>query len=279
MSGNELLRPRLIALDLDGTLIDESLTLRPRVVDAIERVRALGITVTIVTGRMFTATRPFAKRLGIESPVACYQGAAIFEASNGRLVSETPVPHDVALEIYAFAKSHGLHVQFYAGDRFFVESINRYSELYARLAMTQPVVVASLPAAFEGRGSTKVNLVTEPERTPAIAAELRSHLGDRAYVTRSNPEFIEMLHPAVNKGRAFVQVAELLNVPLEQTMAIGDSYNDVPLLGAAGFGIAMGSAPSELKDVADAVVDGWKEDGAAEALERYVIGVEVSGRS
>jgi len=270
VNGNGRVRPRLVALDLDGTLIDESLTLRPRVIEAVERVRAMGVTVTIVTGRMFSATRPFAERLGIDSLVACYQGAAIFQVSSGAIVSETEVPHDVALQIYDFAKSRSLHVQFYAGDRFFVEQVNQYSELYARLAMTQPVVVPSLPAAFEGRGSTKVNIVTEPRRTGPLAAELRELLAGRAYVTRSNPEFVEMLHPAVNKATALEKIAGLLGVPLDQTMAVGDSYNDVPLLRTAGFAVAMGSSPAELKSVADAVVDAWNGDGAAEALERYV---------
>jgi hypothetical protein len=96
-------------------------------------------------------------------------------------------------------------------------------------------------------------------------------LGARAYVTRSLPEFVEVLDPAVNKGAALRFVAARLGVPIEQTAAIGDSWNDALLLAAAGFGIAMGSAPSELRAAADAVVSDLEHDGVAEAIERYVM--------
>jgi hydroxymethylpyrimidine pyrophosphatase-like HAD family hydrolase len=130
--------------------------------------------------------------------------------------------------------------------------------------------VPSLPEAFAGRDSTKVNVVTDIARTPECEALMRRVCGDDAYVTRSNPEFVEMLSPQVDKGRALALVAEHWGVPLSRVMAVGDSYNDVPLLRAAGFGVAMGSAPEQLKREADAVVGDVEHDGVAEAIERFV---------
>ena len=262
--------PQLIALDLDGTLVEPLHPVRPAVVAAVKRAAAAGARFTIVTGRMYVGAAPFAKLLGVEGPIVCYQGAVLADAATGRFEREVPLANAVALRIYAAGKEHGYHVQFYRDDRFYVEELNDYAKLYARISGSEPIVVPSLPEAFAGRDSTKVNIVTDIARTPDCEALMRRVCGDDAYVTRSNPEFVEMLSPQVDKGRALALVAEHWGVPLARVMAVGDSYNDVPLLRAAGFGVAMGSAPEQLKREADAVVGDVEHDGVAEAIERFV---------
>jgi Cof subfamily protein (haloacid dehalogenase superfamily) len=266
------IRPLLIAIDLDGTLVEPLRPARPAVVDAVKRAVAAGVKATIVTGRMYVGAEPFAKLLEIEGPIVCYQGAVVADAQTGRFEREVALPNAVALRIYAAAKEHGYHMQFYRDDHFYVEERNAYADLYARISGTEPVVVASLPEAFAGHDSTKVNVVTDVSRTPECFALMKRVCGDDAYVTRSNPEFVEMLNPQVDKGRALALVAERHGVPMDRVMAIGDSYNDLPLLRAAGFGVAMGSAPQELKAEADAVVADVAHDGVAEAIDRFVFG-------
>ena len=263
--------PQLLALDLDGTVVEPLHSVRPAVVDAVARARAAGVRVTLVTGRMYAGAAPFAKLLGIEGPIVCYQGAVIADAVTGRFAFELPLPNAVAMRVYAAAKPLGYTVQFYADDRFYVEEINRYSELYARVSGVAPVVVPSLPRAFAGKDSTKVNVVTDADRAAACAKLLVRTLGSDGYVTRSNPQFVEVLNPAVDKGRALLRIAEQYGIAPEAVLAIGDSYNDVPLLRAAGFAVAMGSAPPELVAEADAVVGDVEHDGVAEAIERFVL--------
>ena len=182
-----------------------------------------------------------------------------------------PLRNAVAMRVHRRARAEGYHVQMYANDRFYVEDVNRYSDLYARLSGSQPVVVDSLERTFADRDSTKVVIVTDRERTPACEAMVREIVGSQAYVTRSNPEFVEVLDPHVDKGRALAAVASRLGIARERIVAIGDSYNDVPLLRAAGIGIAMGSAPQPLRDVAVAIVADVAHDGVVDAIERYVL--------
>ncbi len=264
-------RPKMVALDLDGTLVEPLKPVRPRVVAAVRAACAAGVRATIVTGRMYVGTESFVRLLSIEGPIICYQGAVIADAVSGRFEREIALPNAVALRIYDAAKPRGYHVQFYREDRFYVEQRNAYSDLYARISGTEPVVVASLPEAFAGRDSTKVNIVTDPEKTPECLRLMKEVCGDDAYVTRSNPEFVEMLSPKVDKGEALALIASELGIPLADVLAIGDSYNDVPLLRVAGFGVAMGSGPPELKAEADAVVGDVEHDGVAEAIERFVL--------
>jgi Cof subfamily protein (haloacid dehalogenase superfamily) len=267
------LRPKLLALDLDGTLLSHDNELSASVVEAVRRASASGVIVTIVTGRMFVGTAPTARALGITAPVVCYQGAAIFDPANGSILAQTPLAHATALRVYDALRPHGYHVQMYAGDRFYCEERNRYSALYSRLAGIEPIVVSSLRETFAQRDSTKLNVVTDPARTAECAERIRAICGPDAYVTRSNPEFVEVMSPATNKGAALGAVAARLGVPLERVLAVGDSYNDLPLIEVAGFGVAMGSAPPQLLAAADAVVGDWAHDGVKEAIERFVLAV------
>jgi Cof subfamily protein (haloacid dehalogenase superfamily) len=264
-------RVRLVALDLDGTLIGEDLVLRPRVREAIEKAQRRGVAVTIVTGRMFAAARPFVQALHVEGPVVCYQGAAIFDATTGATLRETPVAQDITRQVLEWAHVHGVHAQCYADDTLYVDEINRFSRRYTDLARVEPHLVPSLREAFASRPTIKVVLVDDAERSEQHLAALRELLGERAYLTRSHVDFVEVVDPKVNKGEALAFVAQRYGVGLDATMAVGDAWNDVPLLDAAAIGVAMGSGPPELLARADHVVGDVAHDGVAEAIERYVL--------
>jgi len=267
-------RIRLVALDLDGTLVGEDLVLRPRVVDAVRRAREAGVRVTIVTGRMFRAARPFAERLDITGPIVNYQGAAIYDVASGAPLRQTPVHADVTRDVLTWARDHAVHAQCYADDTLYVDEINRFSKRYTDLARVEPAVVPSLLDAFASRPTVKIVLVTDADKADGILDAMRSLLGARAYLTRSHVDFVEVVDPAVNKGEALAFVAEHYGVALDETLAVGDAWNDVPLIDAAGIGVAMGSGPPELFARADHIVGDVAHDGVAEAIDRYVLDLE-----
>jgi Cof subfamily protein (haloacid dehalogenase superfamily) len=262
---------RLVAFDLDGTLVGRDLVIRPRVREAIVRMNAAGIPGCIVTGRMYRAAVTFARDLGFVAPLVCYQGAAIVDPQSDEVLRDVPLDSDTIAEVIDIAERDGRHIQAYRNDEYYCEARNRFSDLYATLSGVQPVVVPSLREAFVGSPATKAVVIDDPPAASAYVERLRSILGERAYVTRSYPEFIEVLNPRVDKGEALRFVAGRLHIDIAEVAAIGDSWNDAPLLRAAGFGIAMGSAPDELRDVADAVVADVENDGVAEAIERYLL--------
>jgi Cof subfamily protein (haloacid dehalogenase superfamily) len=261
----------LVALDLDGTVIGNDLVVHPRVKDAVARAQAQGVIVAIVTGRMFSAARPFARTLAITGPIVCYQGAAIFDASSGERIMHAPVDNAVARRILAKTRADGVAMQFYVDDVYYVERIDEWVRGYAQLAAVEPTVVPDLGALLDRGSSTKCVAVLAPDRAERYVAEMSSYLGADAYVTRSHASFVEMMNPKVNKGTALALLAERYRTTPERTLAVGDSWNDLPLLEAAAFGVAMGSAPPELRARADAVVADVAHDGVAEAIERFVL--------
>lgn len=227
--------------------------------------------VAIITGRMFAAARPFALELELQGEIVGYQGAGIYDVQTGALLRETPLKRAVALRLAQRALADGMHVQLYHDDKFYVQAVNKWSDLYARLSGVQPVVVTSLLETFADWDSTKVVVVAEPEAAARYMDIVREVSAGGAYVTRSQAEFIEAIDPSVDKGMALRWIAERHGIALDASMAIGDSWNDLPLLETAAFAVAMGSAPPELMACADAVVGDVRGDGVAEAIEKYVL--------
>jgi Cof subfamily protein (haloacid dehalogenase superfamily) len=262
---------QLAAFDLDGTLVGRDNVVTARVLEAVTKMHDAGIRGCLCTGRMYRACIAYARELHFEAPVICYQGAAIIDPSTDEILSHLSVPNDVVRDLISWTQADRMYLQLYRNDEYYSEARNRFSDLYASVAQVQPVVVPSLREAFAFSEATKAVVIADAPEAAAYEKKLAERLGTRAYVTRSLPEFVEVLNPAVDKGAALRFVSERLGIPRDAVAAIGDSWNDAPLLEAAGFGIAMGSAPAELREVADAVVADVTNDGVAEAIERYIL--------
>lgn len=265
------LKPGLVAFDVDGTLVGRDLTISQPVRDAVARMLRAGIAGCLVTGRMYRATLPFARELELDTPLICYQGAAIIDPATDDVLTHTALSNEIVREVIAIAERDRMHLQLYRNDEYYCESRNRFSELYASLSMTQPVIVPSLREAFAYSPATKAIVIADEPVAASYAEKLGAILAGRANVTRSLPEFVEIFDPNVDKGGALRYVADRLGVSMDATVAIGDSWNDAPLLRAAGFGIAMGSSPPELRTIAKRVVADVAHDGVAEAIDKYVL--------
>ncbi|MDP9023929.1 MAG: Cof-type HAD-IIB family hydrolase [Candidatus Eremiobacteraeota bacterium] len=262
---------KLVAFDLDGTLIGRDLVIRPRVRSAIEQLSERGIEGCIVTGRMYGAAVTYARELAFTAPIVCYQGAAIVDPQRDRVLRDMPLAVETVRSIIDITERDGVHLQLYRNDEYYCESANRFSELYASLSGIEPVIVPSLREAFAFSPATKAVVICQSADAERYRERIGTLLGHLAYVTRSYPEFVEILNPAVDKGDALRFVAGHLGIEMSDIVAIGDSWNDAPLLEAAGFGVAMGSAPPELRAVAQAFVADVAGDGVAEAIERFVL--------
>ena len=263
--------PALVAFDVDGTLVGRDLVISKNVRDALARMQQTATTGCLVTGRMYRATLPFAREIGFDAPLICYQGAAIIDPTTDELLAHTALANEIVRELIALVERDRMHLQLYRNDEYYCEARNRFSDLYASLSLIEPVVVPSLRETFKYSPATKAVVIADEPVAARYAEKLRDVFKGRANVTRSLPEFVEVLDPTVDKGAALRFVAARLGVAMDRTIAIGDSWNDAPLLEAAGFAVAMGSAPPELRAIADAVVGDLQHDGVAEAIEKYVL--------
>lgn len=263
---------RLVAIDLDDTLLKDDWTVSPRVAKAIQKAQAQGVKMTIATGRMPISTRPYAEQLGVDVPVITYHGAMIQQILSGEIIFRRVISSPLASEIVRDVSRRGFYVQVYLKDRVITSQLNEWSQEYEQIASVQ-IEQGDLITLLsqEPEGVEKILLIAKEADLDQLAPELRQLYGQKVHITKSKPRFLEIMDCSVNKGVALAAVAERYGIAQEEVMAIGDSFNDLEMIKYAGIGVAMGNARQEIRDQADIVTSTNEEDGVAEAIERYVL--------
>jgi Cof subfamily protein (haloacid dehalogenase superfamily) len=261
---------RLVAVDIDDTLITDELFIPEMVKEAIAAARSRGVKVVLATGRMLSSTIPVAQELGLTEPLICYNGALIQGAHDEQPLVHHPIPLDLAREIVALGQEEGLHVNVYLDGEMYVKELNKYSEFYAYFTKVLGHPVGDL-LAFMDRPPTKLLYVCEPETAERWRLHLKELYRGRLEVFRSKAEYVEFTALGVSKGAALRELAELYGLVPAEVMAIGDSFNDIPMLEYAGIAVAVANAPEIVRSKADYVTLSNEEGGVAEAINRFVL--------
>ncbi len=260
---------RAVAMDLDRTILPETLELRPRLIDAVRAVAAAGVVPIVATGRMLRSSRPFAQQLGVTAPLICYQGALVADPQTGEWLRHEPMPVPLAREVIEACRKRGQHCNVYVDDELYVDELNVYALEYARHAKLEAHAVGDLER-WLSEPTTKIVVVGEPELLDALQIELRAQFGQRLFIAKSLPFFLEVAQPGVSKGSALEWVCDRIAIEPAHVVAFGDGANDIELLRDAGFGVAIEGADQILLDEADATVPGPEHDGVARFLEALV---------
>ncbi|MFQ5872438.1 MAG: Cof-type HAD-IIB family hydrolase [Dehalococcoidia bacterium] len=262
---------KLIAFDLDGTLYDRhaGLTLSPRTREAVGRVRELGAEVTIATGRMFSSTLRFCTELGLTIPIICYQGALIGDPVTKEVMWEKPVPLDMTRRVIGLVEDIGIAPYVFIRDDFYVrERTDRVRQYENALDITAREV-GNL-AKFLREGPTKLVVVGEEAEMSEVEHRVKETFGSSLSVVRTYDHLCEIGHPEASKGQALSYLASTLGVSREETVAVGDSPNDVDMIRWAGLGVAMASASPEVVEAADLMAKPVSEDGVADLLDDLI---------
>ena len=267
---------RLIALDIDGTLVGEDLVIGPATRDAVRAAAARGVAVSLVTGRMVSSAMRFARELGLTDPIVGYQGGLVRamppEGSTrlGKLLVHTPLPASVARQIVAWTVAHGLDPHLNHLERFILRADDPRADDYSAFMGARAELVPDLAGSIS-HPVTKVLAVGEPPVPTEMAPLAAAHFAGIADVTISHPRFLEFVAPGVSKGRAIRWLARRLGVPLGMTLAIGDQWNDLEMLAEVGHGAAMPTAPAAVRAVARYIARPVGEEGVAALIESLVL--------
>ena len=262
----------LIALDLDGTILNDQFQISPRVLNALQAAVKRGVRVTIATGRPVEVTRPFVKLVGVNAPAISMQGGVIYDFATETTLRELTLPHDLACALTELEAQHpAWQVVVYGDDALYVSSIRYAPDFYAALLGANLQVHADLCAAINRRDPQKVLYIIPPQDAPLAVSELNHIVGDRAMVVQSHALFVEVNPLDAHKGAGLARLAADLGIPREQVMAIGDQDNDVTMLEWAGLGVVMSNGSVASKLVANWIAPSITDDGAAVAIERFVL--------
>ena len=266
---------RLIALDIDGTIIGDDHEVAERTIAAVRGAMEADVAVSLVTGRMVSSAMRFAMELGLTGPIVGYQGGLIramplSERRLGKLLMHTPLPAEAARSILEWTRARGLDPHVNHLERFILRADDPKADDYSAFMGARAELVPDLLAAID-HPVTKVLAVGEPPIPTEVAPLAREAFAGLADVTISHPRFLEFVAPGVSKGRAIRWLARRLRIPLGATLAIGDQWNDLEMLAEVGHGTAMPTAPREVRAAARYVAPPLEEDGAARMIEDLVL--------
>lgn len=262
---------KLIAVDLDDTLLSREFQLTDRVKEAVAAVRAAGVQFTISTGRMYRSAVPFARELGLDIPLITYQGALVKNSLSGEVLLYRPLPLVYAREIINRVHQLGYHLNGYLDDRLLVEHDTPEGRRYAAISGVEAEVVGDL-LQFLDRAPTKVLTIAEESLLDRLSTELTPLYAGKVHIVKSKPHFLEFSHPQATKGDALAYLTGYFGVKREEIMAVGDSYNDLEMLEYAGLGVVVANAREDVKKMAGYVTSAPYGEGVVEALEKFVLG-------
>ena len=268
---------RLLAFDLDGTAAQDGGLPTPRVSGALAAARAAGLRVVLATGRSYAAARKYALALGLVDPLISSQGALVRELTppHARLLKET-LPLGPLSEFLDLAQEWDLDASLYGEDEYFVTEMRRSARFHDRWFGLPMIEVASFNDALrilaaKGEAPIKALVTAEPAEADRLAPLLTERFAGRLTVVRSHAMFTELVPTRASKGNAVAFLASRYGIPRSETVAVGDSGNDISMIRWAGLGVAMGNATPDVLAAADWVAPTVAEDGLAATIERFLL--------
>lgn len=266
---------RLIALDLDGTLLGSEHEVPAANVSAVQEACAAGIHVFLASARPPRSMRRHHERLGLATPVVAYNGALIHDLSLGRALYHLPIPLEAARAAVAFLRrvDPGLNLTVELDDIWHIDEFGPDLQQVVRdYGIDPPHGVGTVDQVLaEGRSPVLKILFTAVKMSEADLAELDRCLGPEVCAVRTSSRLVEVVAAGASKARAIAWLAGTLGVSPAEVLAAGDSYNDIPLLEWAGVGVAMGNAPEAVQRAADVTTLTHDEAGVAAAIRQWAL--------
>ena len=265
----------LVAIDMDGTLLDPAHKLTARVKQAIAQARALGVHIVLTSGRPVPGLAPFLHELGIEGDddycIAC-NGGLVQRIGPRETVVEYPLSFDDFVYCEQVAREIGVHFQALDAQRMYTpnQDISIYTVADSHLSR-MPLSYRRVADMDPGMSFIKLMMIDEPDVLDAAIARLPAALTERFAVLKSAPFFLEVFDHRAGKGPSLQKLAGHLGVDAANVMALGDQENDLTMLQFAGTSVAMGNAIEAVKQTARFETATNAEDGVALAIERFVL--------
>jgi len=270
---NVIMKYKLIACDLDGTLFNSEFKLSKRTKSVILRAVDAGVIFVVATGRPLRGTELVNNLFEIDLPFIVFNGAAAYMGKSKKLLFESFLDYELAKEAFDIGQRLGLGQVVWTDTRLRANRICphtlRYQAFYPDLEV--PVISDFSEIGDDASCVSKVLWVTDPERIGPLQAEMSAHFGDKLNCFSSLPFLLEFVSPVASKGTALAEIGRLLDIGSHEMIAFGDAYNDVSMFEYVGFSVAVANAPDDIKQACDHVTPSNDDDGVAIAIERFVL--------
>lgn len=265
---------KLIALDMDGTLLNEEKKVSERTKKSISDAREQGVTVVLATGRPIEGVSRYLEELDMLTEndyVLSYNGALVQKTKHKEIVSKVvlkgsdlhylnDLSKELGVNIHAFSEKEGL----------ITTKISKYTEVEANINNIN-IKETDLAKVNKDDVIIKIMMIAEPEILAEAIKKLPKEVYEKYTVVKSAPFFLEFLNKDANKGTGLELLAKHIGVKREEVIAMGDAGNDIHMIEYAGLGIAMGNAFHEVKEIANYITDTNENQGVAKAIEKFVL--------
>lgn len=267
---------KLIALDIDGTLLNTDKKITPDVFSAIQNAKKHGVKVVLSTGRPLPGVTPLLEELNLTDDgdyVICFNGAVVQEVKSKKVLCNLELELDDFNLIYnEICKKYNSYIHINTPTHLITPNKipGKYTQLEANINKI-PVEYKSIEEIDDNIKFCKVMIVDESEKLEEIISKIPKEFYDKYTIVRSTPFFLEFLNKDANKGTALKALCSNINIPIEDSIAVGDEENDQHMIEYAGLGVAMGNARSSIKDIADFITSTNNENGVAKVINKFIL--------
>ncbi len=264
---------KLCTIDLDGTLFDKNKNISIDNVEAIKKAKQNGCKIVIATGRPYNGVLPVLKQLDLLSEndyVICYNGAKVFNVKTQQIIFSTTISGKDIKELYEESKR--LNTYFHAfrkNEELITDRHNPYTDVETRINKIIDVLF-DFNDVNDDDEFLKCMMVDEQSKITEAINNLDEKFKNKYSVVRSSNIFLEFLNSSTNKGSALEALANYLNIPISDTMAIGDAGNDIAMIKKAGIGVAMENSFKEVFEIADYITASNENSGVAKAINKFI---------
>lgn len=265
---------KLVAIDMDGTLLKEDKTISERTKKAIQSAREKGVTVVLATGRPIEGVSRYLEELNMYTEhdyVLSYNGALIQKTKSKEAVAKVALKGEDLHYLRKLSDELGVNIHAFSEERGLITPKNsKYTEVEAEINNIEihEMNIDNIP---DDEVMIKIMMIDEPEILGEAIEKLPKEVYEKYTVVRSAPFFLEFLNKSVNKGVGVELLAKHLGVKQEEVITFGDAGNDLHMIEYAGLGVAMGNAFDEVKEAANYITDTNENDGVAKAIEKFIL--------
>ena len=267
---------KLIALDLDDTLLNDEREIDDYTVEALQECAEKGLYVVLCSGRAEEGILPFVRRLNIAGKVAgkyliAINGCSIYDMHLRQQIYCRKIDGDVLVRANEIAESFGWRTEVYTHDTVFFAERTKWTMLDADMCGLKDSVVENYPD-FLSQGFTKMLIPGEPAEMLKLQKILKDEFGERAVVFTSKPYFLELLPPKCGKGEAVKWLAEHIGLPEDCTIGFGDGMNDESMIRLCKYGVAMSNGVDYIRNIADYITEfDNNNNGVGEFIRRHIL--------
>ena len=265
---------KLVAVDIDGTLVNNKREITKEVHDAVQEAKAAGVKVVIATGRPIAGVATLLDELELREPgnyVVTFNGALVQDTATGEDLLKDTLSYEDYLDIEFLSRKLGVHMHAITKEGIFTANRNIGTYTVHESQLVNMPIFYRTPDEMRGREIVKTMFIDEPEFLDQVIERIPEEFYERFTIVKSAPFYLEILQKTANKGTAITHLAEKLGLSKDQTMAIGDQENDRAMLEVVGNPVVMENGTAELKKIAKYVTKSNEESGVAHAIRTWVL--------